>query len=68
MTYLPGNKNIEQAYDLYKLAASNWTEIAALIHKAGSTCEQVHLEKASALCNETAEAEKKAMEKLVNIL
>ena len=67
MTYLPGNKNIEQAYDLYKSAASNWTEIAALMRKAASTGEQVHLKTASAVCNETAEVEKKAMEKLATV-
>ncbi len=67
MEYLPGNQKIEKALELYKTAASNWTQIAALIHKAGLTGERINLEKASALCSETAELEKKAMEMLSSI-
>ncbi|MBS3948507.1 MAG: BtrH N-terminal domain-containing protein [Dethiobacter sp.] len=67
LIYLPNNQNIERAYELYKIAASSWTQIASLIYKAGSTCERVHLEKASALCNETAEVERRAMELLSGI-
>ncbi|MDW7655767.1 MAG: BtrH N-terminal domain-containing protein [Bacillota bacterium] len=68
LLHLPHNQNIERAYELYKVAASNWTQIAALIYKAGNTCERVHLEKASILCNETAEVEKSAMELLSTII
>lgn len=60
--YLPDNQNIKHAYELYRIAADKWTEIAALLYKAGNTCERVYLEKASALCNETSEVEKRAME------
>ena len=65
--HLPNNQSIKQAHELYKIAASNWTQIAALIHSAGRTCEKAYLEKASTLCYETAEVEKRAMEFLSDI-
>jgi hypothetical protein len=64
LDYLPGNQNIKKAHELYRTAAANWTQIASCIAEAGRTGEKAHLEKASALCMETAEAEKKAMERL----
>jgi hypothetical protein len=67
LVYMPGNQNIEQAHELYRTAAANWTQIIALIRKAGSTCERIHLEKASSLCYETAEVEKRAMEILSGV-
>jgi len=67
LEYLPGNQKIKKAHELYKAAASNWAQIAALIQKAGLTGEKGHLEKASVLCKETAELEKKAMELLVTL-
>jgi hypothetical protein len=65
--YLPGNPNIKKAHELYTAAASNWTEIASCINKAGLTGEKAYLKKASALCGETAELEKKAMEFLCDL-
>ncbi|MBN2440240.1 MAG: BtrH N-terminal domain-containing protein [Spirochaetales bacterium] len=62
LEYIPGNNCITQSHELYKKAAANWTETAALIRKAGITGEHTHLEKAAALCKETADVEKKAME------
>ena len=59
---LPGNQNIRQAYELYRDAADKWTEITDLLYRAGNACERVYLERASALCYETAEIEKRAME------
>jgi hypothetical protein len=67
LEHLPGNQHIEQAYDLYKYAAENWTEIAALIRKAGLTGEKKHLESAAAICSKTAEIEKSAMEILITL-
>jgi len=64
LEHLPGNQQIEKAFELYNHAASNWTQIAALIRKAGLTGERTHLEKASTICSETAEIEKSAMEAL----
>jgi hypothetical protein len=65
LIHLPDNQNIRSAYELYKTASSNWTEVAALMYKAGRSCERVYLKEASVLCYETAEVEKRAMEYLI---
>jgi hypothetical protein len=67
MEYFPENKNIKTGAELYRAAATNWTEIAQLIKKAGETIEFSYLEKASKLCFETALIEKEAMELLIKI-
>jgi hypothetical protein len=67
LEYLPGNRAIRLAHECYSGAAENWTRIAACIHDAGATGKRMHLEKASALCMETAEMEKKAMEALAEL-
>ncbi len=67
LDYLPGNSNIRKGADLYKKAATNGTEIANEIKKAGDTREKKYLEKASQRCIQTAEIEKEAMEYLYQI-
>ncbi len=65
--YFPGNNNLKTGAELYRDAASNWSEIAKLIKKAGEDMEFKYLEKASKICLETALIEKKAMEHLIKI-
>ena len=65
--YIPGNSSLEKGAELYSRAAGNWTEIARLIQQAGRSGEQRYLDKASVICIETADIEKKAMEVLVSM-
>lgn len=67
LEHFPGNMNIKKAADLYKQAASNWSQIAELIMKAGDSGKNAYLEKASRICMETANLEKEAMELLYDL-
>ncbi len=67
LTYLPSNPVLEQAVELYSQAAANWTATADLIKSAGRTNNHKYLDAASAVCFETAEIEKMAMECLLRI-
>ena len=67
LEYLPNNTGIKRAADLYGEAASNWTETAGLIKKAGTTFERKYLKEASGICIQTSSIEKEAMEALLNV-
>lgn len=67
LEYYPGNARLEAGASLYKTAASNWTQIARLIKKAGESMDFASLKEASDICLRTALIEKEAMEHIIGL-
>lgn len=55
------NGNLDEGYKMFAEIASLWTEVSALIIKAGETQEQIYLDEASGIMADLAKREKAAM-------
>lgn len=58
---------IAEGHRRYSEIAPIWTQVAALLHDAGTTGEQRHLDDASQLLTQLAELEKTAMQSLLEV-
>lgn len=63
-TRLVDDPDLAIGYALYGRIAPQWTEVAALIRRAGETTEQRYLDQASALLLDLSKQEKEAMQAL----
>jgi hypothetical protein len=64
---LVGGEDLEEGRRMYSEIAPLWTEVSALIQKAGETWEQRHLDQASELLFDLSEREKAAMQVLSRV-
>lgn len=66
-TRLVDDPRLAMGYELFCRIAPQWTEVAALIRRAGETSEQHDLNQASALLLDLSKQEKAAMEALAGV-